>query len=325
MLISWVSLAMRCLLMQKRKGKEKIPQGFISSFTSAQLKVLDDIQNWRDGKAKPSVAILKAMRQGEYGEPFRFTAKLADAIDSNSLEDFNNEIYKCLEKQLPFPEYLQTIRLVDEAIMAYGKTEVKAGLIGEVRSHVVAQTIIEARELLKGKKPLAPRQVCLLYLYSIALFDAQPILGECVFTQLFATGEPTLVRGFLTLIKEGIKKRKHKITELAHEMFPKMDDSEAYKKMWSCFKTGTRLMLNIKEMANAYFNIVFSSNEPCNEERRIIFSKVWGFVVMSAAIMDVAKEKWGIDFVALARECNYNGLIKNARKIAAKIPVENDT
>ena len=310
------SFLMLLFLTQKRKGKTGLMMGF-GPVSDDEKKCLELARKWRDGKSSPTKSTLQRMRDGDYGGAGTFLQEAWQAFSANNDETWHELFAKTFRDRMGwFPEYADMVRFVDQDIMRFLRR-------GSAGSYLLPQlqSIIESA----AEKPKF-EILCLFFLYALALFDACPQIarGSRPFRDILNDDSSSLVRSVPRLVRNGFKKRSHKIEELIRSLNMTRKDFEAR------IRVPTRFIQPdfLRRIAGAWFDIVLwpemEKKIPAGAGKDDIAAtkkyykdfagNMLCFVGVSAFAMDQAKELHKIDFRDMALQ-HYEAFLEEAESL----------
>lgn len=301
MFIALSEFCLRCLFCTDSTGRFKLPRGSKRALKNPELCLLENIYNWRTDKNKPRNGTLEAMKEGGFCDAGKFLVSLTEAMES---KDFV-KIAEILDKDL-YRVYdglnivLDDIRDMDGKISKY-LTSGNAKMLNSTNLPVELKECVKS---FKSSRHFNEETACLFYLYFWVYIESRlPSGSHKPFQMIFEHEGKTLYDSFIKIIREGIHKRNHKMSEARNYINKQLDRSMDEKEFNNRLRTPSRFCSSdfLEDFAEAYYNTCFANENNKPKDANELFT-VWNTVVHAACCMDKAKVMWNVDFRVLAKK-----------------------
>lgn len=306
-IISFSAFYSRIFLCRTLHGHLALPKGLMPLPESDEGKLMDSVRKYRDAQREPSQLLMKRMKNGDYGlsglrindfwEAYNFKdPKRMIEASSASIGDFTGS-----------EEYETALLKADEELSSIAMNEPPA----KPSSALMPESISRELQLYKESGEIESL-FCKCYLFSLALFDANPDMLTKVFSEIFSEDAPSCQKAFERIIRRRIKDSGVTIEKFSEMMYPESKSSSPRKALDVAFSDSARIIQPefINRIAKIYYEDCFDS-ENKKEGLEEYISKLWNFVIQSSVCMDRMGERLYFDFRAEARK-NYEEDLKCA-------------
>ncbi len=300
MFIAFSEFYLRSLLCTDSTGRFKLPRGSKKALKNPELRLLENIYNWRTDKNKPRNGTLEAMKEGGFCDAGEFVVSLTEAMES---KDFV-KIAEILDKDL-YRVYdglnivLDDIRDMDGKISKY-LTSGNAKMLNSTNLPVELKECVKS---FKSSRQFNEETACLFYLYFWVYIESRlPSGSHKPFQMIFEHEGKTLYDSFIKIIREGIHKRNHKMSDV-RDYNKLLDLSMDEKEFNNRLRTPSRFCSSdfLEDFAEAYYNTCFANENNKPKDANELFA-VWNIVAHATWIMDKAKVMWNVDFRVLSKK-----------------------
>ena len=279
----------RILLLKPHKGWLRFPKGLAPK--GKTKVVFDRLRKWRDGSANPTKSTRSRMREGKDGLA---GLRLSELMDTQNYREFIDWTGSCLEDFTGLPKYANIVKRVDKEILRIAESGTQPE---SEHSHVPESLVEGVRQSTPNKN--IERKGCLCFLYSLALFDANPNLMAEPFREVVYRNDCNLQRSLTLLLRQRIS-QVMTIQAFAKKMFPHQADP--LKSFENVLYDPKRIIqpLFIEKFAKTYYDSVLDENKKSDELNEML-PTIWNFTIRSVVIMDKIREKFDLDFREIAK------------------------
>lgn len=305
MMISFSAFCSRIFLCRPLHGHLALPKGLMPLPESDEGKLMDSFRKDRDAQREPSELLIKRMKNGDYGLS---GLRINDFLEAYNFKDPKRMIEASSASIGDFTwseEYETALLKADEELSSIAMNEPSV----KQSSAQMPESISRELQLCK-KSGEIESLFCKCYLFSLALFDANPDMRTKVFCEIFSEDAPSCQKAFERIIRKRIKGSGVTIDKFSKMMHPKSPSPR--KALDVAFSDSARIIQPefINRIAKIYYENCFES-ENKKEGLEEYISNLWNFVVKSSVCMDRMGERLNFDFRAEARK-NYEEYLKCA-------------
>ena len=298
---SFSALYSRIFLCRKLHGHLALPKGLIPSVS----KLMDLVRKYRDKSALPTLFI-ERMGKGDYGLAGLRMYAFREFFERNDPLMLTSACSASLGDWTMSAEYEKALKAADETLWNIANKEQAI----KSPTNQIPVSILKDLQLSKQNGQLEPTLLCRCYLFSLALFDANPMVLTKVFAEIFKEEAASCQKAFVTIIKRRIKASGNTIRDFASIMYPNAPDPR--KALDISLSDAGRIIQPdfINRFAQKYYVNCFP---PAHKKDGLeeYMSMLWNFVIQSSICLDRMSEKLKFDFRNEARK-NYNEYLKCA-------------
>ena len=303
-MISFSVVFSRRFLARKLNGHLALPKGLMPVPNSAESKLMDLLRKYRDANRTPPPSLIRRIGNGDYDLAGRRVYELWESYTSNDIERFNKGFAAQVGDYTKSAEYVEALKRADGQLLRIANNEAPI----DPNSERIPAFIIEGLQEYKTGKIESFLSRC--YLFSLAIFDANPMLKTKIFDALFKEPENNCQKALVSILKRKIRDSRIKIKGFAKMMYP--NNTDPRYSLDAYLRNPTRIIQPhfIKRFAETYYDNCFdTANKKVGMREYLVL--LWNFAIQSAVCMDKMRETLDFDFQGEG-EKHYAELLKYA-------------
>ena len=309
MFIGFSILFSRSFLMRKAKGSWRFPKGLAP--TDTKTRQLFDLSRKRRQGHRPTASTKERLINGDYGTAGQFMYKLlestSESVDYAKLANLFGTVGGDFTLSA---EYEQALKTADDDLLRIARDEPSI----KSSQRQIPKPIVQALQSCKQSNGIRQDFICRCYLFSLALFDANPlIMGTKPFSEIFGQPKDSCQKALTSIRLDRIKKSGITIEDFVQKMYPPERRYEDPKKVFEAqLRDPARIIQPqfITRFAETYYDNCMDEMHKQDVLKEYI-SCLWNFVIQSAVCMDKMKEEIKFDFQAEAKK-HYTEFLKCA-------------
>ncbi|MBR1870320.1 MAG: hypothetical protein IJ802_00650 [Kiritimatiellae bacterium] len=296
-MISFSVVFSRLFLARLLNGHLALPKGLGPAKASCDKKLIDLLRKYRDRNQRLPSLTKRRMSKGDYGLAGIRMYQLVKSLDSDSYTLFSDFCSSSVGDYTLSEEYENAVKQADKELLTIANSEQST----RSQSNSIPQSIIQSFLLCERSGKIESPFLCQCFLFSLALFDANPNMKSKIFRELFNEPADGCKNAIVTILRRHIKNSGIAIKEFASKMHP--NSSDPRKVFDANIRDVARITQPqfIKKFAETYYDICFDEANK-KEGLREYISCLWSFIIQSAVCMDKMQQKLNFDFQAEAKE-----------------------
>lgn len=296
-MISFSVVFSRLFLARQLNGHLALPKGLGPTKESCDKKLIDLLRKYCGCNQKLPSLTKRRMSNGDYGLTGIRMYQLVKSLDSNSCKLFSDFCCSSVGDYTLSEEYENALRIADKELLTIANGEQSS----RSQPNLIPQSIIQNFLLCERSGKIESSFLCQCFLFSLALFDANPIMKTRIFRELFNEPANGCRNAIVAILRRQIKKSGITIKEFVAQMYP--DSSDPRKVFDANIRDVARITQPqfIKKFAETYYDICFGEVNKKDGLREYI-SCLWNFIIQSAVCMDKMRQKFSFDFQEEAKE-----------------------
>jgi len=287
--------------MRKAKDSWRFPKGLAPTDTKTK-QLWDSLRKWRQGHS-PTASTKERLINGGYGPAGKLIYDLESAIESEDYTRLVNLFSTVGGDFTLSAEYEQALKTADDDLLRIARDEPSI----KSSQRQIPKPIVQALQSCKQSNGIRQDFICRCYLFSLALFDANPlIMGIKPFSEVFGQPKDSCQKALTSILLDRIKKSGITIEDFVQKMYTPRKSFEAQ------LRDPARIIQPqfITRFAETYYDNCMDEAHKQDGLKGYI-SCLWNFVIQSAVCMDKVKEEIKFDFQAEAKK-HYTEFLKCA-------------